>query len=179
MTLFKTIIDVTAVLIAAGAAIAAFMSAREAKRAATETRAAAQAALLSALLNEHGSDETLEAHRVLRDWSNAAGDGFADEFGRARDLSNPDFLEIDSARRRLAIYLYKIHQLHHKGLLDDALVEAVLPRTTAEFCLDVVEPLEAAVRSNHDSAPFLWISGRYDMPRNLGAFPASHGESAA
>jgi|SRR5579859_7156277 len=159
-------LDAIASLIALATAVAAWRSATEARKATEQTRRGVQASIVSALMDQHSSGKTLAAHELLRQWVDTHGDDFAAEFKRLRDLKSTDIGSVDAARRRLAHYLRKVHRLQYYKLLDEDLIEAVMPRATAEFCLDFIEPLEAAVRSNYEKDTFAWAASRFNLPRS-------------
>ena len=166
-------LEITADLIALGAAIAAWRAALEAKAATVATRRAGQAAIISDLLNQHSSDEMWEAFNILRRWRKEKGDEFAREFKRLREADPDETLPIDMARRRVAHYLRKVYHLQLHALLDRELLEAVMPLPTAEFCCEVIEPLEAAIRSNYEKDGYLWLARTYPVERHPELFPPS------
>lgn len=167
----RAVVDVGMLVFTGVAALAAVVSAREARRAAAETRNATQAQLVHALLDEHSEPESLAAFLRLRDWRKTHGDEFARDFQRLRNADYNQVHVLDEARRRVALYAYKVHRLVVTGLIDDSVRSAVLPDNTAALCCEIVEPLEAGIRKEYDPTVYEWLAKVYGVTRRMDLFP--------
>lgn len=156
-------LETAMVFIALITAIAAWLSARAAKRAATETQKATQASLTGNLLDAYSSQEMLDALLQLKSFKDSYGDNFADEFRHLRIRDYNAISEVDHARRRVSHFFSKIHTLKKLDYLDQQAVKAVATKGQVEFFRQVVEPLEAALNVDYDHSAFESLGKLYNI----------------
>jgi hypothetical protein len=159
----EIIIQVLANGIALASAIAAFLSARASREAATETRLAARATLTNAILDSYGSPEVLGAVISLRAWVSKHGTRSPEEFRRLRVDDYELIRDLDQARRRVSQLFKRIYTLYTLGFLDESAVRAVVSRGQVAFFREVVEPLEAAIATDYDRASFDGLGALYGI----------------
>jgi hypothetical protein len=144
-------------------AIAAWLSAHAAMRAATETKKATHASLIANLLDAYSSPEMLDALLKLNDFKAHYGDNYANEFRRLRIEAYDDIREVDHARRRVSHFFNKIHTLKKLRHLDLPEVKEVATKGQVEFFRQVVEPLEAALNADYDRSAFESLGELYSI----------------
>lgn len=159
--------------IALATAIAAWRAATASRTTAEATLKAWHGQLLTDLLDDYAAEDMLVAMDTLRAWRMDKGKEFAREFKRQRDARSEAVNPVNQSRRRVAHYLYKVYRLSTAQLLDDGGLRAAMPGSTAEFCCEIVEPLEAGVRPNYDPAAYKWVAALRDKPRYKDLFPRS------
>jgi hypothetical protein len=161
------LVQIGATVIALATAIASFIAAQAAKSAATQTRRATQAQLVSTLLDSYASPEMLDAMISLRTWVGKNGTLHADEFRRLRRDDYDLVRGVDLARRRVSHFFQKIDALHTLGFLDEPTVRAVATRGQVAFFREVVEPLEAAITVSYDRTSFDRLGALYGIGPTL------------
>ena len=144
-------------------AMATWLSARAAKRAATETQKATKASLIASLLDAYSSSEMLVAMLRLNDFKTRHGGNFADVFRRLRTDDYDSIRKVDHARRRVSHFFNKIHTLKKLEYLNDDAVKEVATKGQVEFFRHVVEPLEGALNANYDRSAFESLGRLYDI----------------
>ena len=136
------------------AAIAACLSAHR-------TRQATQAQIMSALLDQFGSEEIQQAHHCVVEFWTEHGDQRLAEF----ETLPP---KVDLARRRIALYFDKVHRLNRARLINQKFVEGVAERDSIFFYLKKIEPLENIVNRDYDKSAFEYFAKLFQLERHVG-----------
>ena len=116
------------VFAAAGAAIAAWRSAKAAEK-------TNLAQILMQLTDAYGSPDMLSGMLRLRDWQSKYRQDFAEKFAEMRN--DPDkyakIRQEDEDRRRYSHHFYKIWLLRDRGLVNEDFVRKVATRGQVDF----------------------------------------------
>ena len=146
-------------------AVAAWRSASASRRAVGETRVATTAQIMSSLLDEYQSDAMSKAMTGLRQFERSHRPVFQDHFLDLLQRSPDSYRPLDAKRRRVAHYFDKIYRLQRAEYIDDTFVRTVVGRDQVEFFLEVIEPLEKAVKSDYDKSAFEYFAKLYGVER--------------
>ncbi len=160
---FEAYSGIIMVFISLVTAIAVWLSARAAMRAATETKKATHASLIANLLDAYSSPEMLDALLKLSDFKTHYGGNYANEFHRLRIDAYDKIREVDHARRIVSHFFNKIHTLKRLGHLGLQEVKEVATESQVEFFREVVEPLEAALNADYDRSAFESLGELYGI----------------
>ncbi len=114
------------------------------------TKRQAKAALLGSLLSEYGSRRMGKAMRALRAWKTEHPNDWVPRYEAALRpdvMENPGLQALDLvARRTVSHYFSRLQALIEHNLIEAKLVADVLGAETIDFYLDVVSPLDNALR---------------------------------
>ena len=144
------------------------MSAQAASEAANETRRAAQAQVLSNLLDEYSSQDMRKAIDALSTWFSEHNNSLADELRRfnGKQTSIPD--DLNDARRKVSHHFQKIHIMELRAeLLDKIVAEAALDKGQVQIYRELVEPLEWALTSSYNRTSFDYFGSKYRVHRRI------------
>lgn len=141
------IISLIGSLGAAAAAIAAWQSAKE-------TRKAVITQIILEMVGYYGSQEMLSCMWSLRNWKEDHGINFAEKFAEKRRNDYAEIKHIDNCRRLYTHHFLKIKQLLDLGIVNKNIVEKIVSPVQVSFLLEVVEPLEQAINPNYDTSTF-------------------------
>jgi len=136
-----------------------FIQWRQLREAAVQQTKAITAQLFLQVTDEIRSIEWGKAHDRLRLYHHENIRGLHADFARRRD--NSLGAEHDKHRRLFLEPCYKVWNLTKAGLVDDDAARVVLTPDLILTLLEVVEPLEAIIRSNYDRSMFDWARELY------------------
>lgn len=120
-------------------AIFTFLAVREAKK-------SSQANLWSQLLSEYSSNSMLIALREISNWKEDNPEDFAQKYADLRKKRDKIGYQLDIHRRRISHYFDKLRIFCEENTIDQSLVRRVFRRTTFEFIINVIDPMEKAHR---------------------------------
>lgn len=143
---------------AVGAAVGAFLSARE-------TRKVAEAQLLLNFLEDYSTPEMLGALRLLRNWKAQAGDEFEEKWRKKIEANESMAHEVDQARRKVKGHFFNALRLHEAGYVGKQFLLEVASVDGLNILYDIVEPLEYALNPAYDSSRFERIMKICGRPR--------------
>lgn len=150
-----------------GVVIALWLQQHELRQAIREHREASEqhtkmikTQVLISLMEEIRSSEWGAAHQELADWQRRHADYFEEQFRIHRTNKGSEAHAIDPHRRVFIGPLHRLHRLWSAGIIDDDLVRVILTPDIALTLLNIVEPLERAIRPNY-------MRGVFDMVRAL------------
>jgi hypothetical protein len=132
---------------ALGAAIAAWKSARE-------TRRAAEGQLFSDFYVEYGTPEMLRSLRILRNWKANNGNEFEIAWKKKLDEDDEDAHKVDRARRHVKFYFLRALRLYESGYVSIEFLKGVCAVDGINILYDIVEPLEFALNPAFDRSKF-------------------------
>ena len=149
MEVWMWLIPLIGSLGAAGAAIAAWQSAK-----ATKNTVLAQ--ILMQITDAYSSPEMLSRMLNLRNWQEKHQTDFAKKFAEMRNDRDEyaKIEQIDKDRRRYSHHFNKIRLLLDSGLVNESFVKKIAPPEQVDFLLEVIEPLEKALNLNYHHSTF-------------------------
>lgn len=154
--MYHHLVEITGVVVATLATVAAFWAASEARR-------AAQSQLVVSLVTHYASRDMLEAIVKAKAWD-----------GKERILEGGEF---DVARRVVSHHYQHIASLGEAGFLSRKLLHIVTTQEGVAFFWDVIQPMERHINSEYNRRPFEYLASLYGgeaklrrmLPRGSGA----------
>lgn len=143
----------TAVLptaLAVFSAAAAAWAAWESRRSANASRAAVEAQLVKAFMDDYFLDDMSRALRCLQQWKAGRGDGYAAKWLEGVRAADPEATEVDGARRRVKGFFEKAVRLYQGGLVKDPQLHSIAYVHGLNVYYDVVIGLEEALNPGRD-----------------------------
>jgi len=113
------------------------------------------------MLDDIRSQEWGDAHTALADWQRAHPADFAEVFGRERRKADSPSATIDRHRRVFIKPFHKMWRLVQVGVVDDRVAMAIVSEVYVHSLLNIVEPLERAIRANYDVSGFRWVESLF------------------
>jgi hypothetical protein len=153
MSILPLVLQVVATVVAAAAAIGAFLSARATKR-------SASAQLFLTCAREYSQPEMAAAIDVLQEWKQQFGERFAESFATA---GRP--VRVDDARRRVAHYFITVYELRQLGFISKRVVRTLAGQAQVQLYRELVEPLEGALNPRYDRKSFEMLGRLYGIQR--------------
>ena len=127
-------------IVGAVTALGAVWAANESRRAANQTRLAAQGQLVASLLDAYSQPEILAAIKLVK--------------SHPKNSTISLDSEVDRARRQIVYHFHKVVSLANAGLLDAQFLPTVVTIRDVELLTDVIEPMEASIDSGYDRSTF-------------------------
>jgi hypothetical protein len=154
MEICEWLLPLIGVLIAAGAAIAAWRSARAAEK-------AVSAQILMQIMDAYSSPEMLSGMIRLNEFKGTYKENFAGIFAKTRVSNYNEIKIVDEDRRRFSHHFSKIWRLFESGLVNEKVIKQVATRGQVDFLLEIIEPLEKAINSEYNRVHFDFFRNLY------------------
>lgn len=104
-----------------------------------------------------------DLERQQPDFANVYSDLLAKRKSNSLSIEETEQLEkIDSARRRFVMVFHRMYKLKQTEVVTEDIIKVVIGADHVNLLLKVVEPLEAAIRSNYARDIFELAEGLYD-----------------
>jgi len=140
----KLSLDTVDILKAIGG-IAAFVAAFISWRALVSTQRNSEASLVLEFMKEYSSSEMSNALRLLRQYKDTYGEGFASKWLNDLRDGGEEAKEIDRARRKVSHYFQRGHKLYVSGYVKKRFIQSAMLVDGVALYLDVNKPLEIAL----------------------------------
>ncbi len=163
------LISLIASLGAVGAAIGAWLAARETRKTGTETRKTGLAQTTMGIIDLYDTPEMGVTLATLNDWHERYGSNSAKKFSEMYP-NDPEVKPYEKARRMFGHFFDRIVCLLDCGLVTEELVKKVIQIRRLRIFLEMVEPLEQIIRDKRREEDYDYKTG--DTLRRIFRFPA-------